>query len=207
MSLTEYPNIIFDFGGVILNIDYFLTIKAFQDLGVADFDASYSQLDQTALFDEFERGEIAPEEFRLGIRKALKLDVSEAQIDQAWNAMLLDLPKERLALLDRLKLEKRLALLSNTNAIHAGFFETEMKAAHGIQNLEPYFEKVYYSFDVGMRKPEKRIFDLVMNELGFEPSKTLFIDDSLQHIEGAKNAGLNAYHLRADKGETILDLF
>ena len=207
MHVTDYKNIIFDFGGVILNLDYGLTIKAFEQLGVHDFETSYSQLDQVRLFDEFERGEISPERFRSGIREVLNLDISDAEIDTAWNAMLLDLPKERLALLQKLGADKRLALLSNTNAIHAKRFEAEMTAAHAIENLNPFFEKVYYSFEVGMRKPESRIFELVINELDFEPGETLFIDDSPQHIEGARSVGLGTYHLRADRGETILDLF
>lgn len=207
MVVTDYPNIIFDFGGVILNLDYNLTIKAFKDLGVTDFEASYSQLNQTDIFDALERGEITPEEFRSSIRKALKTDISDVQIDHAWNAMLLDLPAERLQLLQQLGSDKRLALLSNTNAIHADFFEAEMKKQHGIANLDPFFEKVYYSFDVGMRKPETRIFELVLKERDFKAEETLFIDDSPQHIEGAKQVGLSTYHLRADQGETILDLF
>lgn len=207
MAIKDYPNIIFDFGGVILNLDYGLTIKGFQNLGVADFEASYSKLNQTSLFDELERGEVSPQQFRDGIRTVLKLDVSDSEIDAAWNAMLLDLPTQRLDLLEELGLRKRLALLSNTNAIHAQFFEAEMKRKHGIENLNPFFEKVYYSFDVGMRKPEERIFELVLEERSFDPGETLFIDDSPQHIEGAKKVGLNTYHLRADQGETILDLF
>lgn len=207
MSVQDFPNIIFDFGGVILNLDYNRTTEAFVKLGVTDFDESYSQLNQTSLFDEFERGEITPEQFRIGIRTVLNTDVKDDEIDDAWNAMLLDLPVERLELLEKLASQKRLALLSNTNAIHAHFFEQQMKQQHGIENLNPFFEKVYYSFEVGMRKPEARIFELVLNERNFKAEETLFIDDSPQHIDGAKRVGLNTYHLRADQGQTILDLF
>ncbi|MCB9205062.1 MAG: HAD family phosphatase [Flavobacteriales bacterium] len=207
MKPTDYPNIIFDLGGVILNIDYQRTIKAFAELGAKNVDEKYSQLNQTTLFDEFERGEISANDFRTGIRKVFGADVTDASIDDAWNAMLLDLPANRLDLLGRLQGNKRLVLLSNTNAIHANVFEAEMKAVHGIEDLSGFFEKVYYSFEVGMRKPEERIFQLVIDELGFAPEETLFIDDSPQHIEGAKKVGLNAYYLRADQGETILDLF
>lgn len=207
MSVQDYPNIIFDFGGVILNLDYNRTTEAFVKLGVIDFEQSYSQLNQTNLFDEFERGEITSDQFRSGIGTVLNTGVSDAQIDEAWNAMLLDLPSERLRLLEKLGQTKRLALLSNTNAIHAEYFERKMKRQHGIENLDPFFEKVYYSFDVGMRKPEPRIFELVLQERNFKPEETLFIDDSPQHIEGARRVGLHTYHLRADQGETILDLF
>lgn len=207
MRPKDYPNIIFDLGGVILNIDYQRTIDAFIALGLDNFEASYSQLAQTPLFDEFERGEITPESFRDGLRKVLGESTLDETIDTAWNAMLLDLPSERLAILERLGTEKHLALLSNTNITHVNAFESEIMHVYGIPNLGKYFEKTYYSCDVGMRKPEARIFQLVLDECNFKPEETLFIDDSIQHIEGAQKVGLNTYHLRVDKGETIADLF
>ena len=114
-----------------MNIDYQRTIKAFAELGAKNVDEKYSQLNQTTLFDEFERGEISANDFRTGIRKVFGADVTDASIDDAWNAMLLDLPANRLDLLGRLQGNKRLVLLSNTNAIHANVFEAEMKAVHG----------------------------------------------------------------------------
>lgn len=206
MLLTEYPNIIFDLGGVILNLNYQKTIDAFKNLGLKDFEASYTQLNQTALFDDFERGQISDVDFRSGLSRVFDAKISDSELDAAWNAMLLDLPTERLELLGELKESHRIVLLSNTNEIHVSSFEAEMKRAHGISNLEQYFEKVFYSCRVGMRKPEPRIFQMVIEEMGFRPEETLFIDDSPQHIEGAKSIGLNTYHLRPDNGETILDL-
>jgi len=204
---SDYKNIIFDFGGVILNLDYQRTIVAFKALGVIDFEKSYSQLNQSNLFDQIERGEISPDQFRDGLRSAFSAPVSDGQLDDAWNAMLLDLPIERLRILERIRSEKRISMLSNTNEIHIEAFESDMKKAHGIQNLSGFFDQVYYSCRVGMRKPEGRIFEYVIKGQNYKPSETLFIDDSPQHIEGAKKVGLHAYHLRADQGETILDLF
>ena len=207
MQPKDYPNIIFDFGGVILNIDYNRTINAFRSMGVERFDEKYTQFNQSPIFDQLERGEIAPVDFREGLREMLGKACTDQELDNAWNAMLLDLPAERLQLLKQLSTQRRIILLSNTNVIHVACFETEMKRLHGIDNLNGYFEKVFYSCSVGMRKPESRIFEFVLDEMGFNPSETLFIDDSPQHIEGARSAGINAYHLRADKGETIMDLF
>jgi glucose-1-phosphatase len=200
----HFPNIIFDLGGVLLNIDYHLTIKAFEKLGFKDFSDTYTQLAQSELFDKFERGEITPEEFRHGIRPSLQAGVTDAEIDGAWNVMLLDLPTERLTLLQALGASKRIFLLSNTNAIHVSAFEQQVQAQHGINGLAGLFEAAYYSCDVGMRKPEKRIFQMVTEENGLIPSETLFIDDSPQHVEGARNAGLHAYHLTG--GETVLNI-
>lgn len=207
MELKDYPNIIFDLGGVILNIDYHRTISAFQNLGLKDFEAKYSQLQQTELFDNYEKGEISSASFRNRIRSVFEKDLSDNVIDNAWNAMLLDLPKERLKLLELLAKEKRITLLSNTNEIHVKAFNETIQQEHGIKDLSNYFLELHYSFELGMRKPEPRIFEYVLSAHGFEPEETLFIDDSIQHIEGAKALGISAYHIRADQGETILDLF
>ena len=207
MAPSEYKNIIFDFGGVILNLDYHRTTKAFINLGISDFEERYSQLNQTDLFDKFERGEISPASFRIGLNSVLDENIPDEELDSAWNAMLLDLPAERLKILERLHSEKRICLLSNTNEIHVERFESDMEKAHVLKNLSSFFDEVYYSCRVGMRKPEARIFEFVLKEHGYNPSETLFIDDSPQHIEGAHKVGLNTYHLRADLGETISDLF
>ncbi len=207
MQPKDFPNIIFDLGGVVLNLDYSRTISAFQQLGISEFESSYSQLVQTGLFDDYERGEMTSNDFREGIRKAFRVDVSDAQIDDAWNAMLLNLPKERLELLRKLSETKRIVLLSNTNEIHIRKFNQTLKLEHGLNDLSGHFQKLYYSYEVGMRKPEERIFQHVLDEQGFNPAETLFIDDSPQHIEGARKVGLNVYHLQVEKGETILDLF
>jgi putative hydrolase of the HAD superfamily len=135
------------------------------------------------------------------------LGLSDVEIDKAWNEMLLDVPTERLLLLEKLSNEKNMVLLSNTNAIHIDSFSEYLKQNHQMADLSRYFDKLYYSFEMGMRKPEARIFESVLAEQNYNPRETLFIDDSPQHIHGARQVGLNAYHLRADKGETILDLF
>lgn len=207
MKPSDYKNIIFDLGGVILNLDYQRTIDAFRKLGIEEFDQSYSQLNQTNLFDKFERGEIASSAFRDGLRSVFNETISDEILDNAWNAMLLDLPVERLKALGKLRAERRISLLSNTNEIHVQSFETALKKAHGLRNLTGYFDYVYYSCRMGMRKPEPSIFEFVIKDQDYVPAQTVFIDDSLQHIEGARKVGLNVYHLRADKGETILDLF
>lgn len=200
----QYPNIIFDLGGVILNIDYHLTIRAFEQLGMTDFGSHFTQMRQTELFDRLERGEADRDEFHAALRGRLRPGVTPEEMDRAWNAMLLDLPAERLHLLTRVSRTRRTFLLSNTNHIHVSAFEHDLMRVHGT-GLGPYFERVYYSCNMGMRKPEERIFLQVCTENGLEPSETLFIDDSPQHVEGARRAGLAAYHLTG--GETIIDLF
>jgi putative hydrolase of the HAD superfamily len=198
-------NIIFDLGGVILNIDYRLTSQAFQNLGLSDFDEKYSQAKQSHLFDRLETGKITPEDFRKKLKAYFSQTVSDTDMDNAWNAMLLDLPKQRIDLLKQLSKNYRLFLLSNTNIIHYRAYSAYLKQTFGKMIFDEIFEKQYLSFEIGMRKPDKQIFELVLNENNLRPSETLFIDDSIQHVEGAAKTGINAYHLQPT--ETIINVF
>ena len=202
---ASIKNIIFDFGGVILNIDYTLTEKAFASLGLTDFDRIYSQATQKELFDKLEKGQISPGVFRTEIRKFIRDGVTDTQIDEAWNAMLLDLPAERVELLDKLKKKYRLFLLSNTNEIHFTSFNAYMKNKFKRDIFGDVFENAYVSHNVKMRKPDAEIFEFVLRENNLKNSETLFIDDSIQHIEGANKLGINTIFLK--KGETILSVF
>ena len=202
---SNIKNIIFDFGGVILNIDYKLTEKAFAGLGLTDFAGIYSQATQKELFDVFEKGLISAADFRREIKKFIHQDVSDAQVDSAWNSMLLDLPEERIALLDKLKKTHRIFLLSNTNEIHFTAFSSYIQDKFKRDIFSEVFERVYVSHKVKMRKPDPEIFQFVVRENELRNEETLFIDDSLQHIEGARMAGLNSIFL--EKGRTILDIF
>jgi HAD superfamily hydrolase (TIGR01509 family) len=201
----NYKNIIFDLGGVILNLDFTRTEKAFAELGLTDFDSIYSKSKQQAVFDVFEKGEMSASQFRNEMRKYLNENISDKQIDTAWNAMLLDLPKARLNLLAKLKKDHSLFLLSNTNEIHYNSFTSYFAKEHQMKDLSHIFIKEYFSHQIGKRKPDAEIFEYVLNENALDPTQTLFIDDSIQHIEGAKKCGVNGLWL--EKGGTILELF
>jgi putative hydrolase of the HAD superfamily len=205
MSIKIVPkNLLFDLGGVLLNIDYNLTSKAFRNLGWDDFDEFYSQKNQQELFDQLEIGAITPKEFIHSIQKT-NPNLSDLEIIEAWNAMLLDLPFERIELLKRLKENHLLLLLSNTNAIHYEAFNGIITNQHSGLSLEELFHTTYYSHQLGKRKPHAETFEHILEMHGINASETLFIDDSIQHIEGAKEAGLMTYHLK--KGEDITQLF
>jgi len=203
--MKQYKNIIFDFGGVILNIDYKLTESGFAKLGLVDFNAIYSKAAQTNLFDAFERGMITPEDFRKEIRKYISNNASDLQIDYAWNSMLLDLPVERINFISSLKKNHKIFLLSNTNEIHFNAFSAYLQKEFGRDVFADSFHKSYFSHKVKMRKPDAQIFELVLNENNLKVVETLFIDDSIQHIEGARKVGLSAHHLQ--KHESIIDLY
>ena len=204
LELNGVKNIIFDLGGVILNIDYEQTANAFKKIGIKNFNDIYSQAKQGKVFDKLETGEITPEEFREYIKEIVpSLQLSD--IDKSWNAMLLDLPVQRINLLKELKKKYRLFLLSNTNEIHIKCFRKIIESSYGENIFDAIFENQYYSSEIGMRKPNPECFQYVLEKNGMEPSETLFIDDSIQHVEGARKLKINAYHLIP--GEDITALF
>ena len=188
-------NIIFDLGVVILELDYNRTAAAFQALGISHFDTIYSKIKQQDFFDRFETGHLTNEEFRDTIRKNIPQPVTDQQIDTAWNAMLLSIPPSTLDLLRDIGSKKRIFLLSNTNHIHIEAFTAIIDRQYGFRKFEQLFEKTYYSCNMGMRKPNADIFDFVVKENHLNIAETLFIDDSPQHVEGARNYGLTALHL------------
>ncbi|ACU58145.1 HAD family hydrolase [Chitinophaga pinensis] len=198
-------HIIFDLGGVIINLDYQLTYKAFEALGVKEFTSLYNQFSLNALFDDLETGKIAPDVFLDEMQKHTAPGTTHQQIIDAWNAMLLDFPLRRLQILQQLRQHYGLYLLSNTNEIHMQAFNKILEESRGIPSLAAFFDKAYYSHQIGLRKPFKESFQFVLDENGLDPAETLFIDDTLPNIEGAKVVGLQTIHLLPPK--TMADIF
>jgi putative hydrolase of the HAD superfamily len=183
-------NIIFDLGAVLLDIDYNRTADAFKRLGLVSFDAIYSKKKQDHFFDDFEKGLMPESVFRSEIRKHLPATVTDDQIDAAWNAMLIGMPQGRKEWLRNTGTRYRIFLLSNTNTIHIRGFQELVG-----NDFNSIFEKTYFSCEMGMRKPDVEIFEKVISDHLLLPSETLFIDDSPQHVEGARQVGLQALHL------------
>jgi len=191
--------VIFDLGGVLFDIDYKFTQEAFQKLGShADFREVYSHGKQAGIFDEFEKGNISAAKFREGLRKWLPEHITDKQIDDAWNALLIGLPTDKVELLNRLKKKYNLFLLSNTNEIHLQVVLEMIDNAHSPGQMGKLFIKEYYSCRIGLRKPDKIIFESVIIENNLEPATTLFIDDILENLRGAELAGLNTLHCTAE---------
>ena len=194
-ALKNIQNIIFDLGGVILNIDYNLATQALRQFSSFQKDVEFSQKQQSELFDAYEKGEISSAEFRQQLREHYRINATDDQIDEAWNAMLLDFPQERINLLQALGSKYRLFLLSNTNEIHMLRFNQIANESFSIPSLDSLFEQVYYSHLIGMRKPDDIVFETILNQNGLKAEETLFIDDSIQHIESAQKLGIKTLHL------------
>tara|TARA_Y100000813_G_scaffold127667_1_gene91955 strand:- start:359 stop:997 length:639 start_codon:yes stop_codon:yes gene_type:complete len=191
--LNTIKNIIFDLGGVILDINYQATIDAFVKMGIKDFSNLYSQKEQKQIFDDFEIGKITSNQFISSIQSLSQNSISKDKIITAWNAMLLEINTEKLDYLLSLKERFRIFLLSNTNEIHISKFEAGLVKKNELKKFYNCFEKVHYSSRLSLRKPNLDCFKKVLNINKLNASETIFIDDSKQHIEGALKCGIKGY--------------
>ena len=197
-------SVIFDLGGVIYAVDYHKTINGFKALGIDRFEEVYAKAGQSDLFNDFEEGKISRAIFVERIKNLSRKNMTSSQIVNAWNGMLLGFMPDAIACLKRLSSSYRLFLLSNTNEIHIQEIENRVGTAFFL-DFCALFEKVYLSHELGLRKPHTEVFTHILNEQGIKAKETLFIDDSIQHVEGAIKAGLHAHHLTDD--QTIGQLF
>lgn len=202
--MKNIKNIIFDLGGVIIDLDIKRTIAEMNRISHVPFETLYTQAKQNPIFDLLDKGKISPSDFFKELKKEMNYRGNDKELHAAWNAMLLSVPDHRLDLLVDTKQNYNTYLLSNTNEPHIEVFERELYQEHGVKNFEDYFDKAYYSCRVGMRKPDAEIFELVLKENELEPSETIFIDDSIQHVQGAGACGIRSYLL--PKNMEVADL-
>lgn len=202
--MKNIENIIFDLGGVILDIDYTLTRKEFEELGVLHFDQMYSQANANKLFQKLETGQISNDDFFKELNSVTGLELSPQEIRNAWDAMLLNFRESSLEFLEEIKLKYKTYLFSNTNFIHMEAFH---KIFHNKQRKHPfndYFDNAFYSCEIGLRKPDTESYQWILNHLKIKADKTLFIDDSIQNVEAAKELGMQTIFL--EKGMRIENL-
>ncbi len=188
-------NIILDLGGVLLDIDYQKTKKAFEDLGFDEFDKMYSQYSADAVFAQLETGAISNPSFYETMMQRSGGRIAQEAVSEAWNAMLLNFREETLVFLESLADRYALYLLSNTNAIHLAAFEKIFNEQTGKASLDNYFTKAYYSHEVGLRKPNDDIFEFVLNDASINAAESLFIDDSYNNINTAARLGFQTHLL------------
>ena len=202
--MENIKNIIFDLGGVILNIDLKKTELAFAELGVGNFNAYYTLQTSTPLFHDLETGAITPDIFYDELRELLQLPLSNEDIKNAWNALLLDFPKERIEWLKAIKKKYKIYLLSNTNKIHYDAFIQLFNEQINDGSFNDLFIKAFYSHEIKLRKPTKESFDFLLKQENLVAAETVFIDDLLPNIEAARHVGLKTIYLPTPK--TILEL-
>ncbi|UAY52035.1 HAD family hydrolase [Ferruginibacter albus] len=202
--MTPVKNIIFDLGGVLLNLDYDKTTNAFKRLGVENFDELFSQFKANDLFEKLETGRISEIFFYETMHDYSGKRLTNKQIETAWNAMLLDFRLESLNFLNSIKDKYNIYLLSNTNSIHYEAFKKILQKQTGKDSINGYFIKAYYSHLIHLRKPYPQAYQYVLNDAALVAEETLFIDDSFNNIETARQLGINTHLLlKEERIETL----
>ena len=205
VNTSEVKNIIFDWGGVITDLHIDSVILAFKNLGFHQFDKAFAHDADQNFFLRFETGKIQEAEFLKILHDHLNRDVTDLQILDAWNSILGDLPAERWTILNEVKKSYRTFLLSNTNSLHVSWYAQKLSKLYGRNGFEPLFEKIYYSHQLGMRKPDRNIYEFVLKDSRLEPAETLFIDDNPENVATAAELGLKTVHLAPPV--TLTDIF
>ncbi|GGM84744.1 haloacid dehalogenase [Dyadobacter beijingensis] len=204
MKNDQIKNIIFDLGDVILNIDVPIASRSFADLSGREQSEILTIFKESEIFRHFETGLMDEPSFRNYVREILDFpDLSDEAIDTAWNSLLLDLPPERVELLKKLAAKYRIFLLSNTSSIHITQVNKILKASTGVERLEDLFETVFLSYEMGLMKPDPRIYQQVLEQAGLKAEETLFLDDNADNIRSAAGLGIETIHVQ--KPVTILE--
>ena len=196
LDITNIRNIIFDLGKVILNLNFDASVNAFRKLGMDGQVLDHQQAYTNPVFYELETGRIQPEEFRDRIRHLLnRPELTDNQIDDAWYAMILDIPRERVDTIHQLSSRFNVYLFSNTNKIHIDRLHADFKIKYGFE-FSSLFVKDFYSHEICERKPDISAYLRVIEMSGIRPEETIFVDDLEKNIEGAKKAGLHTFWLK-----------
>lgn len=192
-----YENILFDYGGIFFDIEHQRTVQAFNQLsGLTDFGTLFSKHDQVEIFSLLETGKISKEIFLPQLKKLLALThIPDQKIIDAWCAMLIKIPQERVDFLRELKKTKKIFMLSNINQIHEDFAQDYIAKHEYLKDFYSLFDHVYFSHQIGLRKPDAEVFEYVCFKSKLKKNTTLFLDDSIQHVESARKCGLTAHHL------------
>ena len=201
--MKKIKNIIFDLGGVIMNLDVPRTIKAFKEIGINNIVNDTGHHYQHSFFYDFEIDLIYEDQFLESLQKLSNKTAEFTEIKEAWNAMILDIPEDRIDFLKSLKENYNLFLLSNTNSIHQLKYlnDFEDKYKYSFNNL---FQKVYYSHEIGIRKPDEKVFQFILEDSRLIPEETLFVDDSLENINSADKFDINTFHIKNYNIKSIL---
>lgn len=199
--------LVFDFGNVLLDIDTNLTLAAFQRLGIPPIEEREIHPNNSGIFLAMEVGEAFADEFVADMRRrAQNPKVDHAKILAAWNALLLPFEWSRFELIRELKKNYRVALLSNTNEPHHRYFEALFNEQNpwGIR-FDELFDRIFYSDQMKLRKPNREIYVRVQEELDAAPETLWFVDDNAPNLVAPKALGWNTHHLI--RGEQIEQLF
>ena len=186
-------NIIFDFGNVLFDIDLPRIDRRLSLLAGEQYDAARAQLQRNQIFDLYETGRLSTFDFLEAIRLAVHPPLPAEQVQLAWNSIFIGMPAVRLQMLLQLRQHYKVFLLSNINALHAAWIADYMVREHGITEYESrYFDGVYFSHLIRLRKPDPEIYEYVLADAELNPEETVFFDDLEINVEGARQVGMHA---------------
>ena len=197
-------NIVFDLGGVLVDLDFKAAINGLQKAGFANVKEQLQAFDREGIFQKFELGEMTAEEFRTAIRENSMVELTDEEVDALWNAMLLEVPREKLELILHLRGKYMVYLLSNTNSIHWDYVCKNAFNYRGFR-VEDYFEETFLSYEMHLAKPDKAIFEKVLSDANLLAEETLFIDDSEANCKAAQEVGIHAHHYHV--GDDLSKIF
>ena len=197
-------NIVFDLGGVLVDLDFKAAINGLQEAGFANVKEQLLAFDRGGIFQKFEVGEITADEFRAAIRENSTVTLTDEEVDGLWNAMLLEIPREKLELILELRGKYMVYLLSNTNSIHWDYVCKNAFNYRGFR-VEDYFEETFLSYEMHLAKPDKAIFEKVLHDANLLAEETLFIDDSEANCKAAQEVGIHAHHYHV--GDDLSKIF
>ena len=186
-------NIVFDLGGVLVDLDFKAAINGLQKAGFANVKEQLQAFDREGIFQKFELGEMTAEEFRTAIRENSTVELTDEEVDALWNAMLLEVPREKLELILHLRGKYMVYLLSNTNSIHWDYVCKNAFNYRGFR-VNDYFEETFLSYEMHLAKPDKAIYEKVLQDANLLAEETLFIDDSEANCKAAEEVGIHAHH-------------
>lgn len=192
MAIDNVKAIVFDFGNVIINIDLDRSFQAFADLTFKSVSKIKTLFSEAEIFKKYETGFYSDDEFRDVIRQTLSYPLNDEEIDAAWNALLLDVPKERIDYIENLRYKYPVFLLSNTNGIHIDKCSQYFRTQHNIPDFKKLFTEVFLSYKMGLWKPDYQIYQKMLDKIDFKPEEVLFVDDNQDNIDAAKDLGINA---------------
>lgn len=203
--MKKIKHIIFDFGQVIINIDPSAVRDKMIKRGITNVDEMHLKLVEADVYNKLETGHITADEFRQAIKDTVDSSLTSEEVDDAWNSMILDIPRERIKFMTRLKSRYKLYLLSNTNAIHYEYYDGYFRDTFDYPSLNTFFTKAWYSYQMGLRKPDPEIFSMVLKDGQLDPAETVFIDDLKENTDMAASTGIIPCHL--PPGKEFMDLF
>lgn len=200
-TLNNIKTIIFDLGGVIIDLDVDRTITGFSALSGFSPEKVKEIYNSHPIFHEFEKGLVTESGFREVVRSLFHSEgVSDDNVDEIWNGMLLSIPLQRLELMSHLKENYNVMILSNTNSIHIRqMYSNILPGVAGVSSFDPFVHKAYYSHEIKMRKPDAEIYQYVLDDYDLKAEETVFLDDNPDNVKGAGKLGIQVKHITDTK--------